>query len=93
MPDPRTRNPFWTLLLVTAIGFCVASLGWVAAGFDRTQAPLSSWMNRNGTILVLFLAGATLISGFLALSIDRRISAIRRIEEPEVSNEPEHPEC
>jgi hypothetical protein len=72
MSAPRAgRNPFWGLVVLSAAGFCIAVLAYVAAGFGNGAHPLHRFFNRHGAAVTIGLAIATILFGGLALTIDR----------------------
>lgn len=86
MSAPRVgRNPFWGLVVLSAAGFCIAVLAYVAAGFGNGAHPLHRFFNRHGGAVTIGLAIATILFGGLALTIDRkqtRQHAARQLSKP-----------
>jgi len=78
MTAPRpARNPFWALVVISAAGFCICALAYVAAGFGDRTHPLNRFFNRHGAVVTIGLAIGTILSGGMALKTDR-LQTIRR---------------
>ncbi|MBL8849638.1 MAG: hypothetical protein JNG89_08135 [Planctomycetaceae bacterium] len=72
MTAPRpARNPFWGLVVLSAAGFCIGVLAYVSAGLGDRTHPLNQFFNRHGAAVTIGLAIATVLSGGLALRVDR----------------------
>ena len=73
MPDPaRPRNLFFPLAVFSSVLFIVTILALVAGVFGDARAPLARLLDRYAGRLVAGEVAAILITGFLALFVDRR---------------------
>jgi hypothetical protein len=73
MPDaPRPRNPFFQLAVFCSGLFIVTILALLASVFGDPQAPLARLLDRFAGRLIAGEVAAILLTGFLALSVDRR---------------------
>ena len=73
MPDPaHRRNPFFPLAAMASALFIVTILALVAGVFGDSRAPLSQLLDRYAGRLIAGEVAAILISGFLAMFVDRR---------------------
>lgn len=73
MPDSSpSRNPFFPLSAFCAALFVVTILALVASVFGDARAPLAGLLNEYGGVLMSGEVAATLLTGFLALFVDRR---------------------
>ena len=88
MKSPRpASNPFWGLVVLSAAGFCICVLAYVAAGFGDRAHPLNRFFNRHGAAVTIGLATTTILSGGLALRTDRR-QTLRQISKMHEQREP-----
>jgi hypothetical protein len=73
MPKPgSSRNPFFQLAAFSSVMFIVTILAMVAGVFGDERAPIAQFLDRYiGRVLAAEVA-AILLTGFLALFIDRR---------------------
>ncbi len=79
MPDRApSRNPFFPLAAFSAALFIVTILALVASVFGDPHAPLAQLFDRYAGRLIAIEVGATLLTGFLALAVDRR-QTLRRL--------------
>lgn len=75
MPDPaHRRNPFFRLAAFSSVLFIVTILALVAGVFGDTRAPLAHLLDRYAGRLLAGEVAAILITGFLAMFVDRRQS-------------------
>jgi hypothetical protein len=73
MPDAsRPRNPFFPLAVVCSGLFVVTILALLASVFGDPQAPLARLLERYAVRLMAGEVAAVLVTGFLALYVDRR---------------------
>ena len=73
MPDDsRPRNPFFPLAVFCSGLFVVTILALLASVFGDPQAPLARLLERYAGRLIAGEVAAILLSGFLALAVDRR---------------------
>jgi hypothetical protein len=73
MPDSaRPRNPFFPLTIVFGGMFVVTILALVACLFGDSRAPVAQLLDRHAGWLLGFEVVATLVTGFVALAVDRR---------------------
>lgn len=70
-PAPR-RNPFFPLAAFSSALFIMTILALVAAVFGDERAPLAQLLDRYAGRLIGVEVVAILLTGFLALAIDRR---------------------
>ncbi len=71
-PQSDPPNAFFRLLLVAGALFIVTILAMIASLLGDAQAPPARWLDRHGTTILVYEVGAILVTGFLALAIDRR---------------------
>ncbi|REJ80130.1 MAG: hypothetical protein DWQ34_04095 [Planctomycetota bacterium] len=69
---PEPFNPFWRLVVASAVLFCVTILAYIAAGFGQPAAPVNQFLMRHGALIISIEAGVTVACGLAALSVDRR---------------------
>ena len=73
MPDPaRPRNPFFPLAAFSTVLFIVTILALVAGVLGDQRAPLAQLFDRYAGRLLAGEVAAILITGFLAMFVDRR---------------------
>ena len=86
-------NPFWGLVVVSAVLFCVSILAYIAAGFGQPEAPVNRFLMTYGAMIVAVEAGMTVALGIAALSLDRRQSrrSVEAGDKPVVDAETEKP--
>ena len=73
MPDPaRPRNLFFPLAVASSVLFIVTILALLAGVFGDERAPLAQLLDRYAGRLIAGEVAAILITGFLALFVDRR---------------------
>jgi hypothetical protein len=73
MPDStHPRNPFFPLAALSSVLFIVTILALVAGVFGESQAPVALLLDRYAGRLVAGEVAAILITGFLAMLVDRR---------------------
>jgi hypothetical protein len=76
-PEPaRPRNPFFPLAAFASVLFIITILALVAGVFGDPRAPLAQLLDRYAGRLLAGEVAAILITGFLAMFVDRR-QAIR----------------
>jgi hypothetical protein len=71
MSNRPSRNPFFPLTAILSAVFVVTNLALVASMLGDPLAPLAQWLDRHGTKLIVIQVVAILLSGLLALSVDR----------------------
>jgi hypothetical protein len=75
MPDSaHRRNPFFPLAAFSSAVFIVTILALVAGVFGDERAPLALLLDRYAGRLIAGEVAAILITGFLAMFVDRRQS-------------------
>jgi hypothetical protein len=73
MSDPaRPRNPFFPLAVICSGLFVATILALVASVFGDPRAPLARLLERLAGRLIACEVAAILLTGFLALYVDRR---------------------
>lgn len=73
MPDPaRPRNLFFPLAALASALFIITILALVAGVFGDSRAPLAQLLDRYAGRLLSGEVAAILITGFLAMFVDRR---------------------
>lgn len=73
MPDPvPRRNLFFPLAAFSSALFIITILALVAAVFGDERAPLAQLLDRYAGRLLAAEVAAILLTGFLALVVDRR---------------------
>ncbi len=73
MPDPvRQRNPFFPLAAFASALFIVTILALVAGVLGDSRAPVAQLLDRYAGRLIAGEVAAILVSGFLAMFVDRR---------------------
>lgn len=73
MPDrAQSRNPFFPLAAFSAALFILTILALVASVFGDPHAPLAQLFDWYAGRLIAIEVAATLLTGFLALAVDRR---------------------
>jgi hypothetical protein len=73
MPDAsRPRNPFFPLAVFCSGLFIITILALLASVFGDAQAPLARLLERYAGRLIAGEVAAILLTGFLALFVDRR---------------------
>ncbi len=68
----RRTNPFWGLVVAAGGGFCVTILAYLASGLGSPAAPLNRFFVRYGLLLVCLETAVIVVTGTLALAVDRR---------------------
>ncbi|WP_437227574.1 hypothetical protein SH661x_000444 [Planctomicrobium sp. SH661] len=77
-PDERRdRLVFYPVAVAGGI-FCITVLMTIAAAFGDSQAPVTRWLNRNATGLLLWETAALVLTAVLAMGIDR-VRTLRRL--------------
>jgi len=75
MPDPAPpRNLFFPLAALSSVVFIVTILALVAGVFGDQRAPLAQLFDRYAGRILAGEVAAILITGFLAMFVDRRES-------------------
>ena len=95
MPNPaRTSNPFFALAAFSTALFVVTILALVAAMLGDPRAPINRFLEAYGGGVIAVEVPAILITGFLALALDRRqtLAAIRHRTPTENRSLPDGPE-
>jgi hypothetical protein len=69
---PRPRNPFFPLAVFFSALFIITILAMVACVFGDARAPLSRLLDQYAGRLIGGEVVAILVTGFLALFVDRR---------------------
>ncbi|MSR56589.1 MAG: hypothetical protein EXS05_02815 [Planctomycetaceae bacterium] len=93
MPDSAVpRNPFFPLTAFFGALFIVTILALVAGLFGDPQAPLAQVLDRHAGWLLTLEAAGLLLSGFLALVVDRRQTLAAKEPPSDVSRESGSPE-
>ncbi|HEY2251762.1 MAG TPA: hypothetical protein VGH74_11900 [Planctomycetaceae bacterium] len=73
MSDPvHPRNPFFPLAVFASVLFIVTILALVAGVLGDSRAPLAQLLDRYAGRLLAGEVAAILITGFLAMFVDRR---------------------
>jgi hypothetical protein len=73
MLDPaRPRNPFFPLAAFSSVLFIITILALVAGVFGDQRAPLAQLLDRYAGRILAGEVAAILITGFLAMFVDRR---------------------
>lgn len=70
-------NPFWTVVILSGAGFAVTCLASVAATMGDPQSPMNKLVTSYGTAAVTWEAAILIVSGLLAMTLDR-IQTLRR---------------
>lgn len=65
-------NPFWGIVIGAAGAFCVTILAYLASGLGSPAAPLNRFFTRYGFLLVCVETALIVVTGLLALAVDRR---------------------
>jgi len=97
MPDsPPLRNPFFPLAALCSALFVVTILALLATAFGDPRAPLAQLLDRYSGRLIGGEVAAILLTGFLALFVDRR-QAVRllknaRTTPDQAPHDQEHPD-
>lgn len=71
MSNRHSRNPFFPLTAILSAVFVVTNLALVASMLGDPLAPLAQLLDRYGTNLIVIEVAAILLSGLLALTVDR----------------------
>lgn len=91
MPQPaRFRNPFFPLAIFSAGLFIVTILALVAGVFGDPHAPLAQWLDRYAGRIITGEVVATLVTGFLALAVDRRQTLRAQKSSPQAPHDQQH---
>ena len=78
----RRANPFWGLVVLAATAFCVTILAYLASGLGNPATPLNQFFTRHGFRLVCGEAAFIVVTGMLALGVDRRHTLRRGRQSP-----------
>jgi hypothetical protein len=78
----RYANPFWGIVVGASGGFCVTILAYLASGLGSPAAPLNQFFTRYGFLLICVETAVIVITGLLALAMDRRQAVRRRRPAP-----------
>jgi len=82
MANPTTRrNPFYSLAAGSAGLFCLTILALLAASLGGSSSPAAAALERHAGWIITVEVTATLLTGLLALVVDRRF-APRDIPDP-----------
>jgi hypothetical protein len=82
MSDPESRrNPFFPLVVISSAAFVVTILALVATVFGDERAPLARLFDRYAGRLIGGEVVVILLTGLLALVVDRR-QALRSQQNP-----------
>ncbi|MBI3863130.1 MAG: hypothetical protein HY290_14665 [Planctomycetia bacterium] len=87
----RFRNPFFQLAAFCSVLFIITILALVASVFGDARAPLAQWLDRNFGRLLAAEVIAVLVTGFLALLVDRRQTLRSQKGPAQVPHDPQHP--
>ncbi|MGE5193242.1 MAG: hypothetical protein ACM3U2_12165 [Deltaproteobacteria bacterium] len=79
--SPATRNPFFPLAAFFSALFIITILALLASVFGNEQAPLARLLNQYAGRLIAGEVAAILLTGFLALFVDRR-QTLRSRDDP-----------
>ncbi len=71
-PPPSRSNPFFPLAAFCSVLFIITILALVASVFGDPRAPLDRLFDRYAGRLIAGEVAAILLTGFLALFVDRR---------------------
>ncbi len=69
---PAPRNPFFPLAVFFSAAFIITILAFVASVFGDERAPLARLFDQYAGRLIAGEVAAILVTGFLALFVDRR---------------------
>ena len=87
-----SRNPFFHLAAFSSVLFIVTILALVASVFGDERAPMARLIDRYvGRILAVEVV-AILLTGFLALFIDRRQTLRSQKDSVQAPHDPQHPD-
>ncbi len=90
MSEPRhPRNPFFPLAAFCSVVFIVTILALLADVFGDQRAPLARILDQYAGRLIGGEVVAILISGFLAMAVDRRQTLRSRNQSSKVSHDQE----
>lgn len=70
--NPRRRNPFFSLAAFFSALFILTIFALVAVVFSDAPSPATQFFDRHASKLLAVEVGAILISGYVALALDRR---------------------
>jgi hypothetical protein len=78
---PAPRNPFFPLAVFFSAAFIITILAFVASVFGDERAPLARLFDQYAGRLIAGEVAAILLTGFLALVVDRR-QTLRAVRYP-----------
>ena len=91
MPDPaRPRNLFFPLAVFASVLFIVTILALVAGVFGDPRAPLAQLLDRYAGRLLAGEVAAILITGFLAMYVDRTQTRRSQKDPPQAPHVQQH---
>jgi hypothetical protein len=91
MPDPaHRRNLFFPLAAMASVLFIVTILALVAGVFGDSRAPLAVLLDRYAGRLIVGEVAAILVSGFLAMLVDRRQTLRSQKDSQQASHVQQH---
>ncbi len=88
----RRRNPFFALAAFSSAVFIITILALVASVFGDSRAPVARLLDRYAGRLIGGEVVAILITGFLALFVDRRQTLSARNDSVKVLHDQKRPE-
>lgn len=92
MSSPRpSRNLFFPLAVFCSVVFIMTILWLVASLFSDAQSPLAQWLDRHLGLLLTVEVVSILLTGFLALFVDRRQTLRSQPPTPQAPHDPQHP--
>ena len=92
MPDPaRPRNLFFPLAALASVVFIVTILALVASVLGDSRAPLAKLLDRYAGRLIAVEVAAILVTGFLAMFVDRRQTRRSQKNPAQAPHVPQHP--
>jgi hypothetical protein len=88
--EPR-RNPFFPLVAISSVAFIITILALVAAVFGDERAPLAQLFDRYAGRLIGGEVVIILVTGFLALAVDRRQALRSQKDSVQASHDQQRP--
>lgn len=88
--SPPPRNLFFPLVTFASGLFIITILAFLASVFGDPRAPLARLLEQYGGRVIGGEVAAILISGFLALFVDRRQTLRSRKDSPKAPHDQQH---